>query len=58
MEVAHFCSAAGSGDFAGNRAEPIEVQFKIKERMHEKWSEGQYIAYFQALQIRMHLLKY
>ena len=51
--VAHggctFCSAAGSGDFAGNRAEPIEVQFKkIKERMHEKWSEGQYIAYFQA----------
>ncbi|MEJ7154721.1 TIGR01212 family radical SAM protein, partial [Staphylococcus ureilyticus] len=29
--------------------EPIEVQFKkIKERMHEKWSEGQYIAYFQA----------
>ena len=32
--VAHggctFCSAAGSGDFAGNRAEPIEVQFKNK----------------------------
>ena len=29
--VAHggctFCSAAGSGDFAGNRADPIEVQF-------------------------------
>ena len=44
-----FCSAAGSGDFAGNRADPIEVQFQqIKERMHEKWSEGQYIAYFQA----------
>lgn len=38
--VAHggctFCSAAGSGDFAGNRADPIEVQFQqIKERMHE-----------------------
>ena len=26
----HICSAAGSGDFAGNRAEPIEVQFKNK----------------------------
>lgn len=38
--VAHggctFCSAAGSGDFAGNRADPIEVQFQqIKDRMHE-----------------------
>ena len=31
-----FCSAAGSGDFAGNRADPIEVQFQqIKDRMHE-----------------------
>ncbi|SUM46428.1 radical SAM protein [Staphylococcus intermedius NCTC 11048] len=51
--VAHggctFCSAAGSGDFAGNRADTIEVQFKeIKDKMHEKWHEGQYIAYFQA----------
>lgn len=38
--VAHggctFCSAAGSGDFAGNRADSIAVQFKeIKEKMHE-----------------------
>ncbi len=51
--VAHggctFCSAAGSGDFAGNRADSIAVQFKeIKEKMHEKWHEGKYIAYFQA----------
>ncbi|WP_353421868.1 TIGR01212 family radical SAM protein [Staphylococcus delphini] len=51
--VAHggctFCSAAGSGDFAGNRADTIEVQFKeIKNKMHEKWHEGQYIAYFQS----------
>src|SRR5699024_2786998 len=51
--VAHggctFCSAAGSGDFAGNRVDPIDVQFQqIKDRMHEKWSDGQYIAYFQA----------
>ena len=29
--------------------DPIEVQFQqIKDRMHEKWSEGKYIAYFQA----------
>ncbi|MQK80392.1 TIGR01212 family radical SAM protein, partial [Escherichia coli] len=41
--------AAGSGDFAGNRADSIAVQFKeIKEKMHEKWHEGKYIAYFQA----------
>ena len=34
---------------ANNRADPIEVQFQqIKDRMHEKWSEGKYIAYFQA----------
>ncbi|HCZ2827893.1 TPA: TIGR01212 family radical SAM protein [Staphylococcus aureus] len=51
--VAHggctFCSAAGIGDFAGNRADSIAVQFKeIKEKMHEKWHEGKYIAYFQA----------
>lgn len=44
-----FCSAAGSGDFAGNRALPIEVQFQqIKENMHKKWKNGKYIAYFQA----------
>lgn len=51
--VAHggctFCSAVGSGDFAGDRVDPIDVQFQqIKDRMHEKWHEGQYIAYFQA----------
>ncbi|WP_036834215.1 TIGR01212 family radical SAM protein [Pontibacillus litoralis] len=44
-----FCSAAGSGDFAGNRAEDLEVQFhKIKNKMHYKWKDGKYIAYFQA----------
>lgn len=44
-----FCSAAGSGDFAGNRAEDLEIQFqKVKEKMHKKWKEGKYIAYFQA----------
>jgi len=44
-----FCSVAGSGDFAGSRVDPIDVQFeKIKETMHKKWKDGQYIAYFQA----------
>ncbi|MCG7344497.1 TIGR01212 family radical SAM protein [Sporosarcina sp. ACRSL] len=44
-----FCSVAGSGDFAGDRAKPIEVQFaEIRDKMHEKWKEGKYIAYFQA----------
>lgn len=44
-----FCSAAGSGDFAGDRVDPIPVQFeKIKNKMHEKWQDGEYIAYFQA----------
>ncbi|MBB6455430.1 hypothetical protein HNQ94_003930 [Salirhabdus euzebyi] len=44
-----FCSAAGSGDFAGDRAEDLEVQFhKIKDKMHYKWKNGKYMAYFQA----------
>ncbi|GEN46972.1 TIGR01212 family radical SAM protein [Alkalibacillus haloalkaliphilus] len=51
--VAHggctFCSAAGSGDFAGDRAEDLEVQFhKVKDNMHDKWKNGKYMAYFQA----------
>ncbi|MTH54484.1 TIGR01212 family radical SAM protein [Bacillus mangrovi] len=44
-----FCSAAGSGDFAGNRADDLTVQFhEIKDKMHHKWKEGKYLAYFQA----------
>ncbi|MFA1714890.1 TIGR01212 family radical SAM protein [Peribacillus frigoritolerans] len=51
--VAHggctFCSASGSGDFAGSRVESLDVQFKkISERMHHKWKDGKYMAYFQA----------
>ncbi|MBT2723142.1 TIGR01212 family radical SAM protein [Bacillus sp. ISL-46] len=51
--VAHggctFCSASGSGDFAGNRVETLETQFnEIKEKMHTKWKDGKYMAYFQA----------
>jgi len=44
-----FCSAAGSGDFAGRRTDSIAKQFtKIKTRMHQKWRAGKYLAYFQA----------
>ncbi|MBC1291964.1 TIGR01212 family radical SAM protein [Listeria booriae] len=51
--VAHggctFCSAAGSGDFAGDRVDDLQTQFQtIKEKMHTKWKDGKYMAYFQA----------
>lgn len=51
--VAHggctFCSASGSGDYAGNRADDLIKQFEeIKEKMHTKWKNGKYMAYFQA----------
>ncbi|HEY4552185.1 MAG TPA: TIGR01212 family radical SAM protein [Bacillaceae bacterium] len=51
--VAHggctFCSAAGSGDFAGDRSDDLLTQFqKIKAKMHQKWKDGKYMAYFQA----------
>ncbi|WP_462411255.1 tRNA modification radical SAM protein MnmL/YtqA [Neobacillus sp. Marseille-QA0830] len=44
-----FCSASGSGDFAGNRADDLVTQFNdIKNKMHTKWKDGKYMAYFQA----------
>ncbi len=44
-----YCSASGSGDFAGDASTSINVQFDtICEKMHRKWKEGKYIAYFQA----------
>lgn len=51
--VAHggctFCSAAGSGDFAGERTEDVVTQFnKVKEKMHTKWKDAKYLGYFQA----------
>lgn len=57
-----FCSVAGSGDFAGDRVDPIPVQFeKIKQKMHsQKWKEGKYIAYFQSFtntHAPLHVLK-
>lgn len=44
-----FCSVAGSGDFAGNRVDSIVDQFEErKNKMHQKWKDAKYMAYFQA----------
>lgn len=44
-----FCSSAGSGDFAGDVHDSLNVQFdKIRLMMHQKWPVAKYIAYFQA----------
>ncbi|MEF3693155.1 MAG: TIGR01212 family radical SAM protein [Acholeplasmataceae bacterium] len=44
-----FCSYMGSGDFAGDKHEPLKTQFEtIKSMMEKKWKDGLYIAYFQA----------
>lgn len=44
-----FCSARGSGDFAGSRLLTITEQFEDRQEMMEnKWRNGKLIAYFQA----------
>ncbi len=44
-----FCSAGGSGDFAGDRALSIDEQIeKEKSRVAAKYRGSRYIAYFQA----------
>lgn len=44
-----YCSKLGSGEFAGNRFDDIEQQFKqVKEKLLLKWPHAKYIAYFQA----------
>lgn len=44
-----YCSARGSGDFAGQPENSIHEQFcKIKDVMSQKWSSAKYLAYFQA----------
>lgn len=44
-----YCSKLGSGDFAGDKNEPLEVQFeKTKKVLDKKWPNSKYIAYFQA----------
>ena len=44
-----YCSASGSGDFAGSPCEDIVKQFEdVKRKMLKKWSNAKYIPYFQA----------
>lgn len=44
-----FCSARGSGDFAGRRRDDLVTQFDtIRDRQHLKWPNAKYIGYFQA----------
>ncbi len=44
-----FCSAKGSGDFAGNKEDDLLKQFnEIKSKLNNKWPDTKYIAYFQA----------
>ena len=44
-----FCSTGGSGDFAGNKEDPISVQIETQaQRLREKRNASSFIAYFQA----------
>ncbi len=44
-----FCSDHGSGDFAGNKEDDLQLQFdNISKMMSSKWPNCRYIAYFQA----------
>lgn len=44
-----FCSSLGSGEFGGNKVDPLSVQFEeVKKMMHKKWKDALYIPYFQA----------
>lgn len=44
-----FCSSELSGEFAGNPKDSIKKQFdEIRLKMHQKWPDAVYLAYFQA----------
>ena len=44
-----YCSALGSGDFAGDKNKSLREQFNdVKKELDKKWKSGKYIAYFQA----------
>ena len=44
-----YCSKLGSGEFAGNKKDPLEKQFiEIRDKMLKKWPDAKYIGYFQA----------
>ncbi|MEG2539516.1 MAG: TIGR01212 family radical SAM protein [Clostridium sp.] len=43
-----FCSARGSGDFAGTESTLTKQFNEVKAVMEKKWKSGKYIGYFQA----------
>lgn len=44
-----FCSARGSGDYAGDRRFSLKQQFtEVRDQLHQKWPKAKYIGYFQA----------
>lgn len=44
-----YCSARGSGDFAGEKHLSLHEQFeKVRVMMEKKWPRAKYLAYFQA----------
>lgn len=44
-----YCSALGSGEFAGDRNKDLITQFnEVKAMMEKKWPNSKYIGYFQA----------
>ncbi len=44
-----YCSARGSGDFAGEKDKALKQQFEeVRMKMHKKWPHAKYIGYFQA----------
>lgn len=45
-----YCSSMGSGDFAGNAAEPLRAQFdSVRRSLEKKWrGENLFMPYFQA----------
>lgn len=44
-----FCSSSGSGDYAGDISDSLELQFKkVASIMQTKWPHCAFIAYFQA----------
>lgn len=44
-----FCSESGSGEYGGNKNEPLNIQFNsVLSAIQKKWKSGKYFAYFQA----------
>ncbi|MBC8570360.1 TIGR01212 family radical SAM protein [Zongyangia hominis] len=44
-----YCSSAGSGEFGGDPALPLELQFEqVRRMLSKKWPDCAYLPYFQA----------